>query len=152
VEAFNEVSDTRSVAAWDFAPEHVHLIGMRRGAGISWKIRINNDVFVLLVNGGYINHHKDLIDCWQYAAATYTQLPNLTRAADNVLLDLITIFSKNTSVSKGDLLHYTLINESDLDLEPSIGALSARDILKQGLQILAANDRQKYNQYKDLLA
>jgi hypothetical protein len=259
VEAFSEASDTRSVVDWKFAPEHVHLIGIRRGADTSWKIRINNDVFVLLVNGlvfmffgsteptpqgerrqrppflvpgqhlyrfgwhkvssqekvyrafrpakygvliirdmpgsapdaldaadlergavqnnltinihwsgkhtsnwsagcqvisggGYINHHNDLIDCWQYAAATYTQLSNLTRAAYNVLLDLITIFSKNTSVSKGDLLHYTLINESDLDLEPSIGASKARDILNQGLQILAANDRQKYNQYKDLLA
>lgn len=259
VQAFQGASDTRSVADWDYSSEHVHLIGIRRGAGATWKIRINNDVFVLLINGlvfmffgstdptpqderserppflvpgqhlyrfgwhkvsdpvlvyrafrpakhgvlilrdmpgssrdaldaadlergsvennltinihwsgkhtknwsagcqvisggGYINHQDDLIDCWQHAAVNYTDLPKLTRGAYNVLLDLITVFSKDTRVSNGDLLHYTLINESDLDLEPAIGASAARDILKQGLQILKAHYREKYNEYKDLLA
>lgn len=258
VQAFGGRSDTRKAADWDFAPEHIHLVGIRRGAEASWKIRINNDVFVLLVNGlafiffgstdptpqgrrserppflvpgqhlyrfgwhkisspekvyrafrparrgvlilrdvpgsrpdalddvdlergtvqanptinihwsgkhtsnwsagcqvisggGYINHSNALVDCWPYAAATYDQLPHLTRGGYNVLLDLITVFSKDTRVDGGDLLHYTLINEKDLELEPSIGASAARDILKRGLQILAANDRQKFNQYKDLL-
>lgn len=258
VQAFQGKSDTRNVADWDFAPEQVHLIGIRRGAEASWKIRINNDVFVLLVNGlvfmffgstdptpqgqrrqrppflvpgqhryrfgwhkvssservyrafrpakhgvlilrdvpgstrdaldaadlergtvqnnrtinihwsgkhtsnwsagcqvisggGYINHHNDLIDCWRHAAATYSLLPNLTRAAYNVLLDLITVFSPNTRVIDGDPLHYALIEEGDLDLEPSMGTSAARDILNRGLQILAANDRQKYNQYSELL-
>lgn len=259
VRDFNRASDTRSVADWDFAPEDVHLIGIRRGAGTTWKIRINNDVFVLLVNGlvfvffgstdptpqgerrerppflvpgqhlyrfgwhkisdpakvyrafrpakhgvlilrdmpgsakdaldpadlergsvennlsinihwsgkhtrnwsagcqvisggGYLNHQDDLIDCWQHAAATYSQLPGLTRGAYNVLLDLITVFTKDARVSNGDLLHYTLINERDLDLDPAIGASAAKDLLKRGLQILKANYRDKYNEYKDLLA
>ena len=259
VQASQGGSDTRSVGDWDFSPEHIHLIGIRRGAGASWKIRINNDVFVLLVNGlvfmffgstdptpqgtrserppflvpgqhlyrfgwhkisspkkvyrafrparhgvlilrdvpgstrdaldaadleagtlknnltinihwsgkhtsnwsagcqvisggGYINHHDDLVDCWTHAAATYSQLPGQTRGAYNVLLDLITVFSEDTRVRNGDLLHYTLINERDLELEPAIGHSAAHGTLKRGLEILAANDRQKYNQYKEFLA
>jgi hypothetical protein len=259
VKAFQQASDTCKVPDWDFAPEHIHLIGIRRGAGTKWKIRLNNDVFVLLINGlvfkffgstdptpqgsrrqrppflvpgqhlyrfgwhkvsnplkvyrafrpanhgvlilrdvpgstpdaldavdlergtidnnltinihwsgkhtsswsagcqvisggGYINHHDDLVDCWQYAAASYSQLPGSTRGTYNVLLDLITVFSEDARVRNGDLLHYTLINESDLDLEPAFSSSASRDILKRGLQILAANDRPKYNQYEDLLA
>ena len=259
VQAFQGASDTRKVADWDFSPGHIHLIGIRRGADASWKIRINNDVFVLLVNGlvfmffgstdptpqgrrsqrppflvpgqhlyrfgwhkisdpkkvyrafrparhgvlilrdvagsardaldaadleggtvknnltinihwsgkhtsnwsagcqvisggGYINHNDKLVDCWPHAAATYSQLPRLTRGAYNVLLDLITVFSEDMSVRNGDLLHYTLINERDLALEPEIGASVAKDTLKRGLEILAVNDRQKYNHYKEFLA
>ena len=51
VQGFSGRSDTRSAAEWDFSREHIHLIGIRRGAGKKWKVRINNDVFVLLVNG-----------------------------------------------------------------------------------------------------
>ena len=59
VDAFRGSSSTRSVAAWDFSPENVHLIGVRRSSG---QIGIrrnseqamaehNDDVFILLING-----------------------------------------------------------------------------------------------------
>jgi hypothetical protein len=78
-------------------------------------------------------------------------LPAKTRAAYNVLLDLITVFSRDTRVSGGELLHYTLIEEKDLALEPSIGALAAENVLIRGLDILKRHDRAKYNTYKNLL-
>ncbi len=258
VQAFRGESDTRSVDEWDFSPEHIHLIGIRRGAEASWKVRINNDVFILLVNGlafsffgstdptpqgtrrerppflvpgqhlyrfgwhklgqpekvyrafrpakhgvliirdvpgsvrdafdaadlergtvqknltinihwsgkhtsnwsagcqvisggGYINHNDEIVDCWRFAAPNYSGLPGLTRAAYNVLLDLVTVFSRDARVSGGDLLHYTLIDEKDLALEPTIGASAALNVLKRGLQILAKHDRQKFNRYKSML-
>jgi len=258
VQAFPGSSDTRSAAEWDFSPEHTHLIGIRRGAGKAWKVRINNDVFVLLVNGltftffgstdptpqgtrrerppflvpgqhlyrfgwhkrsqpikvyrafrpaqngvliirdvpgsvkdafdeadleqgtvqknttinihwsgkhtgnwsagcqvisggGYINHQDELVDCWTFASPNYTGLPKMTRAAYNVLLDLITVFSRDTRVSGGDLLHYTLIDVKDLALEPSIGASAAVSALERGLDILKRHDQPKYKKYKNLL-
>lgn len=258
VQAFSGSSDTRSVAEWDFSREHIHLIGIRRGAGKKWKVRINNDVFVLLVNGltfmffgstdptpqgtrrqrppflvpgqhlyrfgwhkrsepikvyrafrpahsgvliirdvpgsvkdaldetdlvqgtiernttinihwsgkhtgswsagcqvisggGYINHQDELVDCWTFASPNYAGLAAMTRAAYNVLLDLITVFSRDTRVNGGERLHYTLIDEKDLALEPSIGALAAENVLRRGLDILKRHDQAKYNTYKNLL-
>ena len=105
----------------------------------------------VIAGGGYIDHHDDLVDCWSYAAATYSKLPAQTRGAYNVLLDLITVFSRDTRVNGGDLLHYTLIDEKDLALEPAIGQLAAENVLRRGLEILAINDRPKLNLYKSML-
>ena len=44
--------------------------------------------------------------------------------------------------ANGDRLRYTFIDESDLDLEKAIGVSAARDILKQGLQILKIHYRE----------
>ena len=260
VAAFPGRSDTRPVTEWDFSPGHIHLIGIRRGTDESWKVYINNDVFILLVNGlvftffgatdpnphwsradqpylvpgqhlyrfgwhkvsdlskayrgfrpatagvlvvrdsvvegledvldeadlaegidqtpnpvinihwsgrhtsswsagcqvisggGYINHHDDLIDCWEFAAPTYGSLPRKTRGAYNVLLDLITVFTEDTRVQGGDRLHYVLIDEEDLVHAPAtIGPSGAQDILTRGLEILAAHDPAKANKYASLL-
>ena len=70
----------------------------------------------VISGGGYINHNDEIIDCWRFAAPNYSGLPGLTRAAYNVLLDLVTVFSRDARVSGGDLLHYTLIDEKDLAL------------------------------------
>lgn len=43
--------DSLPLDAWDLSPDRPHLIGIRRGADADWKVRINNDVFVLLVDG-----------------------------------------------------------------------------------------------------
>lgn len=45
-------SDTLPAAEWDFSRDKVHLIGIRRGATADWKIKLNNDVFMLLAGGG----------------------------------------------------------------------------------------------------
>ncbi len=67
------------------------------------------------------------------------------------LLDLVTVFSRDVRVSGGNLLHYTLIDEKDLALEPTIGASAASNVLKRGLQILAKHDSQKFSRYKSML-
>lgn len=50
VNAFSKESDTAKVAQWNFDPELVHLIGIRREEFTPGERR-NDDVFILLVNG-----------------------------------------------------------------------------------------------------
>jgi len=47
VNAFGGTTDTRKVAQWDFAPAHIHLIGVRREE----KTNKFDDIFVLLIKG-----------------------------------------------------------------------------------------------------
>jgi len=47
VNAFAKPTDTRTVAQWDFSPNQMHLIGMRRNS-FSGKF---DDIFVLLIKG-----------------------------------------------------------------------------------------------------
>ena len=50
-EAFKGKTDTRKVADWDTNPNSIHLIGIRRGEEFKDKNAVNNDLFVLLING-----------------------------------------------------------------------------------------------------
>jgi len=248
--------DTLPASEWNVSKEQVHLIGIRRGATADWKIKLNNDVFILLAGGGvftffgstdpnpnmtskppfllpgqhlyrfgwhklsqlekcyrafrprsagvlvmrdrdnrrstvdlkderilasavdrapnptinihwsgrhtsswsagcqvisgggYINHHDELVDCWEHASAGYAGLGKRTRGAYNVLLDLITTLSPDPRVAVGDLLHYTLINEHDLDLEPTLGRGAVRAPLQRGMEILERHDPARFKQYR----
>jgi len=51
VEAFNGTSDTLKINDWNFDPDEIHLIGIRRNQDISQSPRSNDDLFVLLING-----------------------------------------------------------------------------------------------------
>lgn len=68
----------------------------------------------VIAGARYINHLGTRVDCSSFAAASYTALPGKTRAAYNVLLDLITAFAPSSSVA-GPSVYYTLIYERDLD-------------------------------------
>lgn len=105
----------------------------------------------VISGGGYIDHRNEVVDCWPYAAAGYTGLPAGTRGAYNVLLDLITVLSPNPNVTGGDVLRYTLINERDLALEPTLGTDFVGNALRRGLGILKRHDSKKFNMYKVLL-
>ncbi|GAA4275508.1 peptidoglycan-binding domain-containing protein [Aquimarina mytili] len=48
---FNKISDTRKVKDWDFNPNEIHLIGIRRAQDVSKRKRDNDDIFILLING-----------------------------------------------------------------------------------------------------
>ncbi len=51
IENFGRASDTRKVNSWDFDPNEIHLIGIRRAPDRSSTRRENDDIFVLLING-----------------------------------------------------------------------------------------------------
>ena len=57
-----------------------------------------------------------------------------------------TVFAKEPTVT-GTRLHYTLIEEKDLGLEPTIGATAVLETLRQGLEILRRHDRARFNKY-----
>ncbi|MDH3713279.1 MAG: peptidoglycan-binding protein [Gammaproteobacteria bacterium] len=101
----------------------------------------------VISGGGYINHRNKLVDCWDHAAASYVNLPQKTRGAYNVLLDLITVLSPRPTVTDGDTLRYTLINERDLDLEPSLGSDFVVNALRRGLDILKNHGHSNYRKY-----
>jgi hypothetical protein len=63
----------------------------------------------------YLNHRGAVVDCAAFAAPKYTALGAKTKAAYNVLLDLITVFAPSNAAS-GVGLHYTLLYERDLEL------------------------------------
>lgn len=44
-------SATRKVFEWDFKTSDIHLIGIRRNESLSAEIRLNDDLFVLLIHG-----------------------------------------------------------------------------------------------------
>ena len=45
------VSDTLAVKDWDFDPGKIHLIGIRRLEWLKTNTRLNDDLFILLING-----------------------------------------------------------------------------------------------------
>ncbi len=51
IEKFKKTSDTLKIADWDFDPNHIHLIGIRRNHEIAANIRPNDDLFILLLSG-----------------------------------------------------------------------------------------------------
>ena len=50
VDQFSAPTATRKAVSWTFDPGRIHLIGVRRNEGVPGP-RVNDDVFVLLVNG-----------------------------------------------------------------------------------------------------
>ena len=73
----------------------------------------------VIAGARYLNHTGRKIDCASFAARSYGDLPDKTRAAYNVLLDLLTVFAPDVSVRGGSSLYYTLLYERDLKLEVS---------------------------------
>ncbi len=51
VNAFSKPTDTVKPAQWDFDPNKIHLIGVRRNEGAASVERLFDDFFVLLING-----------------------------------------------------------------------------------------------------
>lgn len=51
IEAFSGATDTRKITDWDTSPGTIHLIGLRASQDISARVRDNDDLFVLLING-----------------------------------------------------------------------------------------------------
>ncbi|MEL6671899.1 MAG: hypothetical protein AAFR61_06890 [Bacteroidota bacterium] len=50
-EAFTGNTDTRKLAEWSFDPTDTHLIGIRRNEDRKELSRVNDDLFILLING-----------------------------------------------------------------------------------------------------
>ena len=51
VENFSKESDTKKLKDWTFDPNDIHLVGIRRSQEDTSRTRVNDDIFVLLVNG-----------------------------------------------------------------------------------------------------
>lgn len=51
VNRYNKPTDTRKVADWDTSPDTIHLIGLRSNEFIGDEKRLNDDLFILLING-----------------------------------------------------------------------------------------------------
>lgn len=51
VDQYPKPSDTLPIDKWDFNSDSIHLIGLRREQEVGAARRINNDIFVLLING-----------------------------------------------------------------------------------------------------
>ncbi|TXD83219.1 hypothetical protein ESY86_13595 [Subsaximicrobium wynnwilliamsii] len=51
VEEFRKDTDTRKVSNWDYSTDEIHLVGIRRNQEKDDKIRRNDDLFILLING-----------------------------------------------------------------------------------------------------
>jgi peptidoglycan hydrolase-like protein with peptidoglycan-binding domain len=87
----------------------------------------------VMVGRGYINHRDEAIDCSHFAAPRYATLGTKvggiyqTKGAYTMLNDLVAALSGANP--DDNLVHYTLIDEDDLALNPEIGAGKAREIL-----------------------
>ncbi|MCK4790720.1 MAG: peptidoglycan-binding protein [Desulfobacteraceae bacterium] len=80
----------------------------------------------------YITYTDRKVDCSKYTARWTSELgSDKTRGAYNVLIDLITVFSKKLRMQGGDILYYTLIYDDDLDLIPETGKDLAKDTLER---------------------
>lgn len=51
VEKFQKKSDTLKIDEWNFDPNQIHLIGIRRNHDVSAAVRANDDLFILLISG-----------------------------------------------------------------------------------------------------
>lgn len=93
----------------------------------------------------YVNHHNQTVSCAPFAARGYAELPQKTRGAFNVLLDLATIFAPSLAVFQGTSIYYTLLYERDLNLEVSPGQTLGAEALAAlgaiGTDVLAAVQR-----------
>jgi len=66
----------------------------------------------------YKNFRNQIIEMRDIAAPSYGALGNKTRGAYNVLIDLITVFSRDCRCSSSEPVCYTLLYESDLSHAP----------------------------------
>jgi len=64
---------------------------------------------------------------------------------------LVTVLSSNSAVVDGDLLHYTLIDQKDLDLEAALGADFLPRTLRRGLSVLEQHDPDRFKLYASQL-
>ncbi len=79
----------------------------------------------VIAGRSYINHLDTPIDCQEFAAKNYSELNTKTRGAYNVISDLVAAYhSKDTN-----LVYYTLLHESALELDEAFGALYGADTL-----------------------
>jgi hypothetical protein len=69
----------------------------------------------------YVNHRGQTVDCGAFAARGYAELPGKTRAAYNVLLDLVSAFASRVSVTAGASVFYTVLYEREFGLEVTPG-------------------------------
>jgi hypothetical protein len=70
----------------------------------------------VIAGAKYLDFRGELIDCEHRAARNYSALSGTrTKAAYNVLSDLVTVFSADASIT-GDGLLYTLLFEADTDV------------------------------------
>lgn len=74
-----------------------------------------------VINGSaYLTPFDGLVDCSAFAAVNNTEIastPSKTRAAYNVLVDLVTALGSDLT---GNTVRYTLLAESDLDFSPTL--------------------------------
>lgn len=69
----------------------------------------------------YISHLDKKVDCSPYAAGSYKTLPQKTRGAYNLFLDLITAFAPDASIRNGSSILYTLIYDRDFNIPTNAG-------------------------------
>lgn len=62
----------------------------------------------------YKNFRGGVIDLSETASPGYADLSSKTRGAYNVLVDLVTVFAGDIRCASSDIVHYTLLYESDL--------------------------------------
>ena len=90
-----------------------------------------------VINGSvYIDADNRLVSCAAFAATRSTDpttLPDKTRGAYNVLLDLVTALGSDIP---GAAVKYTLVDEADLALAPAL-AQSLNDARKQAVTLIA---------------
>jgi len=48
---FEKPTDSRQISDWEFDPNEIHLIGIRRAQNLSVNRRENDDIFILLIRG-----------------------------------------------------------------------------------------------------
>lgn len=73
----------------------------------------------------YINHQDVSVDCKDFAAKNYSELGKKTRGAYNVIADLVAAYHPKDS----NLVYYTLLHETALELDDTFGAFYAADTL-----------------------
>jgi hypothetical protein len=81
----------------------------------------------VIAGKAYIDHNNKKIDCTPYSAPSYNSLGAKTKAAYNVMADLVSIF-----VDPGvHQVRYSLIHESDLSIDALIGPEFAKNALEK---------------------
>ena len=84
----------------------------------------------VIVGKAYVNHREEVVNCTKFAAPNYAGLGTVagdiyqTKGAYTILEDVVTAHSSDDNV-----VHYFLLNESDLALHPDIGIAKAKELL-----------------------
>jgi hypothetical protein len=103
-----------------------HQYSLERGSGTkNWSAGCQ-----VLAGARYVNLKSAMVDCSEFDAGSYGDLPNMTWGACNVLLDLMTVFAPGISVRDGSIIYYTVMYQSDLDKEVGPGRTLAAEALE----------------------